>query len=75
MTEFQIPEFVSVDPEGDKAFTDKWEPLALEAARLTGWPVEAIDAVRYNGMGPRTNVRVWNVSGAYMDVKLPEHML
>lgn len=67
--------FVSVDPAAEAAALEAWEAVQEEAARLTGWPVGAVEAVRYNGMGPRTNARVWHVSGVYMDVKLPEHML
>lgn len=67
--------FVSADPALEAAKLEEWKTVQGEAARLTGWPVAAIEAVRYNGMGPRTNARVWNVSGVYMDVKLPDHMI
>ena len=67
--------WVSVDPEHEARMLEEWKAVAEEAARLTGWPVADVEAVRYNGMGPRTNARVWRRDGVYMDVKMPDHML
>jgi hypothetical protein len=69
MFEFTIPTFAG-DAAGDAAMVEAGKPVFQAAARLTGWPVEEIEEIHPNGMGPRTNTRVFRKGGQYMDVSL-----
>jgi hypothetical protein len=70
----KVPTFASVDPAGEAQMIEDGKPVMEEAARLTGWPVEDIVAVKYNGM-IGTNARVFDRHDSYIDIKLPDHMV
>lgn len=70
-----MTEWVTVDPEAEAKFLEDMKPALEEASRLSGWPVDGIAYVDYVGRGPRTNARVWNLYGGYMDIRLPEELL
>lgn len=70
----KVPTFASVDPAAEAKMVEDGMPVIEEAARLTGWPIENIVAVKFNGM-LETNARVFDKFDSYTDIKLPEHMV
>lgn len=68
-------EWVSTDQAAEDAFIEAGKPVLAKAAELAGWAVEDIRELHPNGMGPRTNARVFHLNGQFMDIKLPAEML